>query len=824
MLISMVPSALNTNKAKFIFEVYLIDRGYKNILKEYEELSINEIANRMGKDKSNLTVIDLINYISNKSDDREFLYNALLDYLIIYISENSMNNVIYNYSKSQKVADMIKDVLGNKKIFPSDAGIAAIHLDFTEVVFTTYRNKFQDKDSALSYLAHAFINYYMNSNMDFIKRNSDKKSDTLQSISGDEFSIFDKVKTDELDKKEPNFNISFRDDVKIIHDASKLFGYGGADARGENFVYDIFSAYKYMYAEKRFKRFIKYCSKYFIIKPSLFMGFYDVNFAIEKDPNSFFQRNYKLRKKFISIVLNFPDDLPFETRFNLLYQNGENTELIKQNTTDIFGDTNTKKLTLAEKKERIWCIFKGMKCSEHFINNLLYNNIDPLCINSAMFRNKTWFKYNSNLEMYINRFNLLERAVKEEDRTGNGDIVFDKEFLAEMYKNKNSILASHANQSLLIENDKVKQGLLSYIKTITGSKDFKKNIKTGHENMVNRFYIFMDNLDKLNTFCSSFENTKYLMFKDLDYNSYIGEGIEFSKYIFKVFDINPSRGVNQVIYSITPKEDTENNFMKCFKNVMFMIQRYWLNEIAAPYHYPIDGNHFLFDGIRALSLCAFINCNIALMYDKLIFATSKMEVIDIFNRFKGFINLFEKTPTLKEIKLCDYYKDINLTKEEAVLKFGDYTITRFRVRDEYENGIVETCTNLAENGISQNENAIMDSIIRPIFAHYKGYMQIIYDIKKLVEDETYMFDTSFSTKNVNRDRLKEISDALIFYPYSTTINDVKVKYLDIQDDLGYYKYRDGELVTSKQGNDIFYLHKKGYWVCPELGLDDLRHF
>ena len=220
MLLSTVSCHLSLPKVKYILEVYLNDRGYKEILKTYEKQSIDDIAECLQKDVSLLDVMDIINYIADKVDDRVKMGNSLMDYLISYISENSMNNVVYSYSKCQKIEDMIKQTLNRKGYFPSDAGLAAIHLDFTEKVFQNYRSRFQDTDSMFRYLANAFSNFYMKSFMPYIKKHLDKRSETLRNGMGEVFSAYDKTATDELDKKEPNYNIPFKEDVRNIYAAS----------------------------------------------------------------------------------------------------------------------------------------------------------------------------------------------------------------------------------------------------------------------------------------------------------------------------------------------------------------------------------------------------------------------------------------------------------------------------------------------------------------------------------------------------------------------------------------------------------------------------
>ena len=216
MLLSTVSCHLSLPKVKYILEVYLNDRGYKEILKTYEKQSIYDIAECLQKDVRQLDVMDIINYIADKVEDKVKMGNSLMDYLISYISENSMNNVVYSYSKCQKIEDMIKQTLNRKGYFPSDAGLAAIHLDFTEKVFQNYRSRFQDTDSMFRYLANAFSNFYMKSFMPYIKKHLDKRSETLKNGMGESFSVYDKIATDELDKREPNYNIPFKEDVRII--------------------------------------------------------------------------------------------------------------------------------------------------------------------------------------------------------------------------------------------------------------------------------------------------------------------------------------------------------------------------------------------------------------------------------------------------------------------------------------------------------------------------------------------------------------------------------------------------------------------------------
>ena len=88
MLLSTVSCHLSLPKVKYILEVYLNDRGYKEILKTYEKQSIYDIAECLQKDVRQLDVMDIINYIADKVEDKVKIGNSLMDYLISYISEN----------------------------------------------------------------------------------------------------------------------------------------------------------------------------------------------------------------------------------------------------------------------------------------------------------------------------------------------------------------------------------------------------------------------------------------------------------------------------------------------------------------------------------------------------------------------------------------------------------------------------------------------------------------------------------------------------------------------------------------------------------------
>ena len=797
MLLSTVSCHLSLPKVKYILEVYLNDRGYKEILKTYEKQSIYDIAECLQKDVRQLDVMDIINYIADKVEDKVKMGNSLMDYLISYISENSMNNVVYSYSKCQKIEDMIKQTLNRKGYFPSDAGLAAIHLDFTEKVFQNYRSRFQDTDSMFRYLANAFSNFYMKSFMPYIKKHLDKRSETLKNGMGESFSVYDKIATDELDKREPNYNIPFKEDVRNIYAASFALRYGDDKEPGEDFLYDIFSTYKLMYAEKRWNRFRGIFDKYFYIKCGVFFDFIDKNFIIVDDPNNFRRRTYMLRKNFILHIKRLSDNLSLEEKFQIIYQNGDNEYTGRANVTAIF------KGVLKEDKQLFWLVVKAMKCSEHLINNLNQNNIDLLSIESLMFRTKVWQKYTYSLEQYIKDFDSIREAVILDSEGKNGDNIFDDEAQSKIKQNRQDKLAIFRNKSL---NDMTSTKNIDILGIISNDIFKIGNISEYFKTTLSNYEKLLTGVNGLNGEFIRNQSTQKFVFKDNKFGNYIGNGYASSEALLNCFEVKKSYVNRRKNVELVPKIKIDNQFKKLVNFVTQTINKLWINNIALQYDYNIDDRRFLFDGIRALSVCAFISINTIILAEKIQSAKSILNIVDVMNEFRDFLGLFEKTPSYRDLKILDTYN------QRELVSYG--------IDASYTNGIVTSCLPLAENGILENEEAVMNSIISVVFKSYRGAMSLFLNIKDLVDKETYMFRSSLEEK-LDMDKLKEISDSLICHPYVSDINAIRTKYLSKVNEYGYFCLSDGKLVTKKIMNRTYYLHEKGYWVCPEKGLDDL---